>query len=37
MSGEVTGADWSSSLRENWWLVGVALVLFVASVWITFN
>jgi serine/threonine-protein kinase len=37
MSGETTGADWPSSIRENWWLVGVALVMLVASIWITFN
>ena len=35
--GKIAGNDWSSSLRENWWLVGMALLLFVASVWITFN
>ncbi len=34
---QTTGADWPTSLRENWWLVGVAVVLFVASVWMTFN
>lgn len=32
-----TAADWPASLRENWWLVGVAVVLFAASVWMTFN
>ncbi len=32
-----TGVDWISSLRENWWLVGVAAVLLAASVWVTFN
>ncbi len=35
-AGANTGNDWASSLRENWWLVGVALVLFVASLWMTF-
>lgn len=34
---QAAGADWSSSLRENWWLVGMAVVLLVASIWITFN
>jgi serine/threonine-protein kinase len=29
--------DWVSSLRENWWLVGVAAIMLVASVWITFG
>lgn len=37
MSSEATGVDWPSSLRENWWLVGVAMVMLVASLWITFN
>lgn len=31
------GNDWPSTLRENWWLVSLAVVLFVASVWMTFN
>jgi serine/threonine-protein kinase len=30
------GNDWVSSLRENWWLVGVAAALLLASVWMTF-
>lgn len=30
-------ADWSSSLRENWWLVGVAAVMLIAALWMTFN
>jgi eukaryotic-like serine/threonine-protein kinase len=37
MSGETIGTDWPSTLRENWWLVGVALVMLVTSLWITFN
>jgi hypothetical protein len=37
MGGETTGTDWPSTLRENWWLVGVALVMLVTSIWITFN
>lgn len=32
-----SGADWAATLRENWWLVGVAAVMLAASVWITFN
>jgi serine/threonine-protein kinase len=35
-TGTKTGNDWSSSLRENWWLVGMALVLLATSVWMTF-
>ncbi len=34
--GTKAGNDWPSSLRENWWLVGLALVLIIASVWMTF-
>jgi serine/threonine-protein kinase len=30
-------AGWISSLRESWWLVGLALLLFIVSVWVTFN
>jgi serine/threonine-protein kinase len=29
--------DWSASLRENWWLVGLAVVMFTAALWMTFN
>ena len=32
-----TGHDWSTSLRENWWLVGLAVVLLIASFWMTFS
>jgi serine/threonine-protein kinase len=35
--GQATGQDWPSSLRENWWLAGMAFVLLAASVWITFT
>jgi len=35
--GATPSNDWFSSLRENWWLVGLALVLLVASLWMTFN
>lgn len=28
--------DWPATLRENWWLVGVAAVLLAASFWVTF-
>ena len=31
------GSEWPASLRENWWLVGVAAVLLAASFWMTFN
>jgi len=30
-------AGWASSLRENWWLAGLALLLLLISVWVTFN
>lgn len=36
-SATATGSDWSSTLHENWWLAGIALILLIASVWITFN
>jgi serine/threonine-protein kinase len=36
-TGKASGNDWASSLIENWWLVGLALILFMASVWITFT
>ncbi len=35
--GKTPGNDWALSLRENWWLIGLALVLFMASVWMTFS
>jgi serine/threonine-protein kinase len=35
--GRVSGNDWPSSLRENWWLAGLAFVLLVASLLVTFN
>lgn len=31
------GASWVSSLRESWWLVGIALLLLLLSAWITFG
>jgi serine/threonine-protein kinase len=34
--GAKAGNDWTSSVRENWWLVGLALILLVTSVWMTF-
>ena len=34
--GATPGNDWFSSLRENWWLVGLAFFCF-ASFWITFS
>jgi serine/threonine-protein kinase len=36
-AGHPSGADWPASLRENWWLAGIALVLLIASVLVTFN
>ncbi len=35
--GKTIATDWTASLRDNWWLAVLALVLFVASVWITFG
>ena len=35
--GRPNGDDWPASLRENWWLAGIALVLLIASVLVTFN
>lgn len=31
------GNDWLTSIRENWWLIGVALILLGASLWMTFS
>jgi serine/threonine-protein kinase len=28
--------DWPASLRANWWLVGLSLLLFAAALWMTF-
>ncbi len=33
----ISDNDWPSILRENWWLVGAAVVLLVASLWMTFG
>ena len=33
----VNGNDWSTSLRENWWLIGVAATMLAASLWVTFG
>ena len=35
--GATPSNDWFASLRENWWLVGLALLLLTASLWITFS
>ncbi|MFC1975659.1 serine/threonine-protein kinase [Chloroflexota bacterium] len=35
--GRVSGHDWPLILRENWWLVGAAVVLLAASLWLTFG
>jgi len=32
-----SGTDWRSSLRENWWLIGIAIILLATSLWMTFN
>ena len=31
------GNDWPASLRENWWLMGMAILLLAASAWMTFG
>jgi serine/threonine-protein kinase len=31
-----TASDWPTSLRENWWLIGLAVLLLGASLWLTF-
>ncbi|MEM7347092.1 MAG: serine/threonine-protein kinase [Chloroflexota bacterium] len=36
MSAQTTGTDWNSSLRQNWWLAGVAAILLFVSLWMTF-
>jgi serine/threonine-protein kinase len=35
--GQVSSNDWASILRENWWLVGLAVALLLASLWVTFG
>jgi serine/threonine-protein kinase len=30
-----SATDWLSSLRENWWLVGLATVMLIAALWMT--
>jgi hypothetical protein len=32
-----TGTDWGAIARENWWLAGVAIILLIASLWMTFG
>ncbi len=32
-----TGTDWRSTAKENWWLAGIAVVLLLASLWMTFG
>jgi hypothetical protein len=29
--------SWAASLRDNWWLAGIALLLFIAALAITFG
>ncbi len=36
-ASQVSGSDWILSLRENWWLIGIAFLLLIASVWMTFG
>lgn len=36
-AGKLSGNDWPASLRENWWLVAVALALLATSWWMTFG
>ena len=36
-TNEVSANVWPAVLRENWWLVGLATVLLVVSLWITFG
>jgi serine/threonine-protein kinase len=36
-AGKTAASDWPASLRENWWLAGMALALLAASVWMTFS
>jgi rubrerythrin len=31
------GSDWASSLRDNWWLAGLALAMLIAAVIVTFS
>jgi serine/threonine-protein kinase len=35
-ANRTAASDWPSTLRENWWLIGVALALLAASWWMTF-
>ena len=35
--GRSAGNEWPATLRENWWLIGVALVLAAAGAWVTFG
>lgn len=30
-------SDWGAIIRENWWLAGVATILLIASLWMTFG
>jgi hypothetical protein len=30
-------AGWTAAVRENWWVILVALLLLLISVWVTFN
>lgn len=39
MSNDTSPAknDWPATLQQNWWLVGVAIILLAASLWMTFG
>lgn len=37
VEGSADGSEWSSTMRENWWLVAVAIILLAASLWMTFG
>ena len=37
VDGSADGSEWSSTMRENWWLVAVAIILLTASLWMTFG
>jgi serine/threonine-protein kinase len=37
MSMTTPGSDWAASLRDNWWLAGLALAMLIAAVIVTFS
>jgi len=32
-----SGTDWTSTMRENWWLAAAAVILLMAALWMTFG